>query len=136
MNYSERRKLRSRRFQRAIELLLGSVAGKSGYDAVAVATNEGLLVAANGDEEQCDVLAAYAPIVSRSRDVVVKRQLIEMLEPYLPGAHPDGIHFRPFEANGERMFFCAMVNRGEVDRGGVFRAITGVRRIAADPAVA
>ena len=129
---SERRQQRATNLSDAMTLLFDSIADRFGIDALALADGDGLLLAAHGDLDDCDTLAAYAPVVSRASDAFVRRDMLDRLDGYLVSSSGSAIEVTPVGANDE-MFICAVASR-QVDRTGVVRAITGVQRICSEMA--
>ncbi len=65
----ERRKQRSDDPHTALSLQLSQLKREGKFDAVALATSEGLLIAHAGDVLECSELAAVAPLISSEHSV-------------------------------------------------------------------
>ncbi|MFT4704801.1 MAG: hypothetical protein ACI81R_002509 [Bradymonadia bacterium] len=127
----ERRKVRSVNPNRAISYLFRSIARDADVGHMALADKRGLLLVHAGEEETCDVLAAYAPLLSQTVDPESRDTLLGTMTSYLSEASPEKISVRRFEYAGEALFLCALGKIGAGKDVAVCRAISGARRILA-----
>lgn len=63
----ERRVERSAQLDRALELMLRAHRERGEFDALVLATTDGIVVASDGPRLDCEELAAYAPLLARGR---------------------------------------------------------------------
>lgn len=125
----ERRKLRSDQTNRAIGLLFEAVADALHVSQVALADSRGLRLVHCGDEDVCDVLAAYGPLLFKSIDPTTRRRVLDTLLASVEGATPDGVSVRRFSAHDEDLYLCVLGRPGATKEVALNRAIAGARRI-------
>ena len=134
--FAERRVRRSAQTLTALTLQLEYVYEKEGLRAFALGDENGMIVASAGDPQEAEILAAYAPLLSRSVDHTYRQQILSRVEGHLPQITPETLHVRAFEADGETLYLTLVGRPEAYHRVGLFRAITGVRRILDRPVAA
>lgn len=125
----ERRKLRSNQANRAIGFLFQAVAESHEVSHVALADSRGLLLVNQGDEQACDVLAAYGPLLFKTIDPITRQHILQTLTASIPGASADRLSLRRFSAHGEDLYLCVIGEPGAAKDVALNRAVTGARRI-------
>lgn len=99
-------------------------------DAVVLADRRGLMVAASDeDSELTRVLAAYAPLLTRTSDRMTQARIMESLHNYLPAMLREQLSVRGFDVMGEELFLCTLGGCGARKEMATCRAVSGVRRI-------
>src|SRR5438105_673427 len=68
---SDRRSHRSDDLATALRFLLASQRDRAGLTHLLLATSEGILLAWDGDLQECEELAAYAPFIARGEGYVL-----------------------------------------------------------------
>ena len=127
----ERRKLRSRNLKRSIELLFESVRETFELRVLTIADESGLMIIGAGAASECDAVSAYAPLLGEAKSRRVHGQIVETLAPFVDRPFTGEVSVRSFEAQGDQLYLCVVAESGAVDASGVFRSISGVRRILA-----
>lgn len=67
----ERRVERSTSLDSSLELLLRAQRARGELDLIVLATADGVVVACDGPREECEELAAYAPLLARGRMLAI-----------------------------------------------------------------
>lgn len=127
----ERRKVRSSNPNRAMTHLFDAIARDAEVQHMALADQRGLLLVHSGEEGTCDVLAAYAPLLSKTVDPSSREVLLDTMSGYLATARPERIAVRRFDHGGEPLFLCALGEQDARKDVAVCRAVSGARRILA-----
>jgi hypothetical protein len=70
-NLIDRRVERSNALDNALEFLLRKQRERGEFDLIVLATADGLMIASDGPREQCEELAAYAPLLARGRALAI-----------------------------------------------------------------
>jgi hypothetical protein len=70
-NVVERRVERSADLDMALTLLLRAQRERGEFESIVLATSDGVLVASDGPPEDCEELAAYAPLLARGRHLAI-----------------------------------------------------------------
>ena len=125
----ERRKLRSTQPNRALGFLFEAVADSHDVTHVALADSRGLLLVSWGNDAECDVLAAYGPLLFKTIDPITRQHILETLAASIPRATADRLSLRRFSAHGETLFLCILGEPGAAKDVALNRAATGARRI-------
>jgi len=127
----ERRRLRSPNLARAMELLLAAVGEAFNLSHAVVADHSGLMQASWGDPDDGHALAAYAPMLHRTMDPLIRERIIETLAQYIPRADSSRIAIRHFTCGGESLYVCVLGDPGASKDVALCRALSGARRILA-----
>jgi len=118
-SHTDRRHTRSSDPLVALHYQLACSRREGGLDAVVVADDSGVVVAASGGWAVCEELAAYAPLLVRAdHDAAAAGRLAEI------GAHSD---VQAIDVDGQTVLLCA---RGPRAKTGAMRQVAdGVARI-------
>lgn len=127
----ERRRVRSANTNRAMNYLFEAITDSTDVSHIALADSRGLLLVHSGAEPACDVLAAYAPLLTQTADTDAREQLLGTMSAYVTEAAPERITVRRFAHKGEEMYVCALGGETVSKDVAVCRAIRGARRILA-----
>ena len=128
----ERRRVRSTNPNQAMGHLFATIARDNAVEHLALADQRGLLLVHSGQQETCDVLAAYAPLLSKTVDPSSREVLLDTMTGYLAEARPERIAVRRFDHGGEPLFLCALITSTSAAKDvAVCRAVSGARRILA-----
>ena len=124
----ERRQQRSGRQIEAIHYQLQSVARETGVQALFLADPDGLLLGAADSEHDCEVLAAYSPLIMKSAGDPDRQMKLLSRMGEVAGC---SIDVRAFDLLGDRMTLGAISSGplSDQDRMRLERAMIGVRRI-------
>jgi hypothetical protein len=133
---SERRVQRSTQILTALTLQLEHIFHKEGLRNFALGDENGMVITSAGDSREAEVLAAFAPVFSRSGDREDRRQILSRVANLLPDITPETLHVQRFAADGEPLYLVLVGQPDAYHRVGLFRAITGVRRILDRPVAA
>ena len=125
----ERRKQRSEQLRRAIRYQFRQVVKEYNIKHFTLADQRGLLVASADDSTRCEVLAAYAPLFTRIADSTSRENMMRSLSHFAPEVKVHEITVLAFQAAGEPLFLCAVGESGAARDAGIYRAISGIRRI-------
>jgi hypothetical protein len=121
MSTDDRRRKRSQDPLVALHYQLASTRNEERLDAVVVADDCGVVVAAAGSWAACEELAAYAPILSRGTwSEPGLRESSRMAELRTQ------VDIQPVIVDGQTVLLCA---RGSAKAGAMDRAAAGVARI-------
>jgi hypothetical protein len=127
--FDDRRKRRSHKTQRAIELQLAHVVEEYQFEAMVVSDRDGLYLSHSGDVEQLDCIAAYAPYIGESvgsdREGF-KKDLLEELELGEDARH---VEVRSFPSRGVKLYVCVISPRRDGVDIALDHTIEGIRRI-------
>ncbi len=115
---SERRHRRSHLSHLALRYQLEDVRASGGLEALVLADEAGMLVAAAGEAAVCEELAAVAPLMGRS-------PMGMPLPPLLRGAE---VAVRPLSLNGQELYL-ASVGGGVARDALLSHSMAGVQRI-------
>ena len=125
----DRRKQRSAQLRKAIRYQFKQVVREYNVKHFTLADQRGLLVASADDSIRSEVLAAYAPLFTRVADPITRDNMMRSLSHFAPEVRAHEITVRAFQAAGEPLFLCAVGEKGAARDAGIYRAITGIRRI-------
>ena len=117
----ERRKQRSDSAAEAIELALAHAAHRADLDAVLVADEEGLLVAASPCSVDLETLAAVTPLVGRGQAMAQVRR----------AGVPRGLTVEPVEVASELLYVAALGGKREARKREAIAGAAATRRILA-----
>ncbi|MFP4600690.1 MAG: hypothetical protein ACLFVJ_20715 [Persicimonas sp.] len=132
---SERRRKRSDKAHTAISYQLEYIYNNQKLEHFVLGDSSGLVLAGAGEEEASTVLAAYAPVLATHHGER-RKKVLDKVASMVPGFSVDGLSIRSFEIDGETLYLCS-VGRGTAARqASLYRAITGIRRILKQTAVA
>lgn len=125
----ERRRRRSDQTLTALTYQLEHIYRNEGLRNFTLANTSGLVIASAGDPLESEVLAAYAPLLARSVERRFRHQVIARIQNLLPDLKAEALHVRQFQVDGEVLFLTLAGKPGVYRDVGLYRAITGVRRI-------
>lgn len=128
----ERRKVRSSQARTAAALLLERIAATHALTALALCDEQGLVVVSTGNAELSEVLAAYAPLMTRALDAISRARLLDSLGEQVPSLQLDRVSVRPFTLEDEQLFVVAVGDLGAGKDVAVCRALTGCIRILSE----
>ena len=126
---TDRRQRRSEVTLEALTYQLEHIFERESLHNFTLGDSRGLVIAQAGDCHESEVLAAYAPVLARSVDGRYRRRVLSRVNSIAPTITVDSIHVRDFEVDGERLFLTLVGRPGVYRDVGLYRAITGVRRI-------
>lgn len=132
---SERRRRRSKSTYEAIRLQLEHLYNQYGLRSFALGDSRGLVLGHAGHSQEAEVLAAFAPILANCTDPARREEIVSKIRRFIPDATQETVKVRSFVVDGEtlHMTVVAHVDGKHAD---LYRAVTGVRRILAQTAVA
>lgn len=125
----ERRRRRSDQTLTALTYQLEHIFKNEGLRNFTLANMSGLVVASAGDPLESEVLAAYAPLLARSVERRFRHQVIARIQKLIPDMSAESLHIRQFTVDGEPLFLTLAGKPGVYRDVGLYRAVTGVRRI-------
>ena len=125
----ERRTRRSELTLEALTYQLEHIYERESLHNFTLADERGLVVAQAGNPHESEVIAAYTPVLAESVDERSRRQVLSGLNTIAPTLTPDSIHIREFTVDDSRLFLTLVGRPGVYRDVGLYRAITGVRRI-------
>lgn len=125
----ERRQRRSPQTLTALTYQLQHIFEREGLRNFTLGDSKGLIIARAGDDIESEVLAAYAPLLAKSVDRRFRQQVLSRIEHMVPDINPESVHIRQFSVDGESLFLTLCGKPGVYRDVGLYRAITGVRRI-------
>ncbi len=125
----ERRKRRSANIYEAIKFQLEGIFSSQKLRNLTIGDSRGLLVAHAGVEEEAQVLAAYAPLISRVKEKESYHQVMDELQTFIPNAASDTTAVRSFVVDGEQMFITLVGKPGELEHADLYQAVSGIKRI-------
>jgi hypothetical protein len=128
----ERRKHRSELPTEAASFQLAYCARKFDINTFCLADERGVVVASAMTSHEEEVLAAYAPLLYRTRAHQERLGLLTSLQELIPRLEQRRISVRRFLLEGQEMFLCALGERGEEKERGMRQAIFGLQRILLD----
>ena len=132
----ERRRRRSSQTLQALTYQLEHIFERENLHNFTLGDTRGLVVAQAGDTHESEVLAAYAPMLAQSLNERYRQQVLSRVNSVIPTTTLDSIHVRRFVVEGEELFLTLVGRPGVYRDVGLYRAITGVRRILDQSAVA
>lgn len=133
--YAERRNQRSPQAHTAITYQLEHIFGTQNLNNFVLGDSRGLVLAAAGEEDAATVLAAYAPMLAAYRGSS-RRTVVAKLEALVPGFRADSLSIRSFDIDGETLYLCSVGRQTVARQASLYRAVTGIRRILEQTAVA
>lgn len=125
----ERRQRRSSQAGHAIMLQLEWIFEREGLRNFTLGDGNGLVIASAGQLSESDVLAAYAPLLARTFDRERRANIFSKIQQFMPDVDARSLHVRAFEIDGEPLYLALLGQPGVYQHVGLYRAITGVRRI-------
>ena len=125
----ERRTRRSKQTLTALTYQLEHILIHEELRNIVLGDSSGQTIAGAGDHFESEVLAAYAPMLSKSVNQRFRQQIFTRMEPLMPGTTLENIYVRQFEVDGETLFLTLSADPGVYRDVGLYRAITGIRRI-------
>jgi len=128
----ERRRVRSSQARTAASHLLERIAATHALASLALCDEQGLVVVATGNTEMAEVLAAYAPLLTRTLDAISRARLLDSVSEQLPGLQMDRVSVRPFTLEEDQLFVVAVGDLGAGKDVAVCRALTGCIRILSE----
>lgn len=128
---NERRRERSQRMCEAAHLQLASCTSRFQVEALSVADERGLIVARSSPDARCEVLAAHAPLLARSRDRQSRQAVYRSMAMEMPRSGLRRISVREFIVDGQSLFLCAIGQRTDGKEAAMQKAVNGLRRILA-----
>ena len=127
----ERRYRRSHQPLTALTYQLEHIFEKEKLCNFTLGDSNGLIVASAGNPVESEVLAAYAPMLAKSVARRFRRQVLSRVESMMPGITPESVHVRQITVDGQPLYLTLAGRPGIYRDVGLYRAITGVRRILA-----
>ena len=129
MANTERRNRRSGNTSEALHLQLDACREDSKLEAIVLSDEDGLCLAAAGDQDTCDELAANLPFVG-SKAPNFEGVLFSPTKAWKVGV-------KRFEVMGTELYLCVAGGRGSARDKELMRSLGGVARIlGSDPAYA
>ena len=129
---TERRRRRSEITLEALTHQLEHIFEQESLHNFTLADERGLVVAQAGSRHESEVLAAYSPMLASTVDDRSRRQVLSRINSVAPTITANSIHVREFTVDGSRLFLTLVGRPGVYRDVGLYRAITGVRRILND----
>lgn len=126
---SERRRKRSTQTITALTLQLEHIFEREELRNFTLGDSRGLVIAQAGEMAESDILAAYAPLLCRSTEKGHRERILARMPQFVPGIEADAIHVKSFDVDGEPLFLTIVGQPGVYRHVGMYRAVTGVRRI-------
>ena len=126
---SNRRRRRSKQTLTALSHQLEHIFEQQDLHNFTLGDERGLVIAQAGNNHESEVFAAYAPVLCRSRNGRYRSQVLSRINSIVPTITADSIHVRQFTVDGEPLFLTLVGRPGVYRDVGLYRAITGVRRI-------
>ncbi|MBA2664704.1 MAG: hypothetical protein H0U74_20625 [Bradymonadaceae bacterium] len=133
---NERRRSRSKQAIQAIMLQLEHIYSREKLRNFTLGDSRGLVIASAGEQFESDALAAYAPLLARCVDRQCRQSILANVDNFVPGVDERSLHVRTFEIDGEELYLSLVGQPGVYQHVGLYRAITGVRRIFRQSALA
>jgi hypothetical protein len=125
----ERRRKRSKEACEAIALQLTHILEQEGLRNFTLGDGRGLVIASAGAGEESDVMAAYAPMIAGCVDKSRREAIFAKIRQFVPGVFEETCHVKAFEIDGEEFYLTILGAPGIYQQVGLYRAVTGVRRI-------
>ncbi|MGM0558576.1 MAG: hypothetical protein ACQEVA_19480 [Myxococcota bacterium] len=130
INYPfERREKRSKQTYQAINFQLEHIFENHHLESFVLGDNNGLVLASAGEDIDASVLAAFAPVLHKHRGEASRESVLSKVASMMPEADLDTLRIRPFMIDGEMLFLCSLGERSMRGEAGLYRAVTGIRRI-------
>jgi hypothetical protein len=130
INYPfERREKRSEQTYQAIKYQLEHIFENQHLESFVLGDSNGLVLASAGEEIDASVLAAFAPVIHKHRGKSSRQNILSKVASMMPKAELDTLRIRPFMIDGEMLFLCSLGERSIRGEAGLYRAVTGIRRI-------
>ncbi len=125
---NERRHRRSENIGLALQYMLDSVRHAYDLDQIAIAGNNGLLVAGAGSRRSNDVLAAYAPMLHAAGNSRSRAAICESMISDLPSVNHAALGVEHVNADGDDLYVCSL-ERKRGGNAGLHRATAAISRI-------
>ena len=132
---SERRSRRSNEAHTAIYYQLDHIFEAQKLKSFVLGDSRGLILAGAGDTDVATTLAAYAPLLATYRGER-RLEVLDKIGGLIDGFDPEAMSIRSFEIDGETLFLCSMGRETAARQASLYRAVTGIRRILKQTAVA
>ncbi len=132
----ERRRQRSNNVYEAIKFQLEEIYSTKELRNLTIGDSRGLLVAYAGHIEEAQVLAAYAPLISRAEEKENYEEIMLRVRGFIPDAAKDTLSTRAFVIDGEEMFITIVGQPGKIEHNDLYRAVSGIKRILTSDKVA
>ncbi len=118
---NDRRSRRSDDLATALRFLLASQRDRAGLTHLLLATSEGMLLAWDGDQAECEELAAYAPFIARGEGYVLDARRLA------------GLSVHTFTVRNDEELLLLLRGEGAADHvaTALLTSIEGVARILA-----
>lgn len=126
---TDRRRQRSNQTYEAIRLQLQYVFEEHHLHNFALGDERGLVLSRAGDEEEADVLAAYAPLLARCTDPRRRAAILSRIAEHAPQVPLTKLSVREFHVDGQLLYMTIVGTNDGAVSAGLYRALTGVRRI-------
>lgn len=121
MPRDERRRRRSQNITRALRYQLDACQGDARLDGMVLSDEDGLTLAAAGDDRTCDEVAAHLPLIGRK---------VESFEGVLLSSHQGmEVAIRRFRVFGSDLYLAAIGGRAAQRKKQLSRSRRGVARI-------
>lgn len=125
----DRRRRRSDKPLQALTYQLEHIYDQQDLHNFTLGDARGLVVAQAGDIHESRLLAAYAPVMTRSVSRRWRQQVLSRMTALTATITADSIHVRSFEIDDQQLYLTLVGRPGVYRDVGLYRAITGVRRI-------
>jgi hypothetical protein len=125
----ERRRQRSTNVYEAIKFQLEEIYSAKELRNLTIGDSRGLLLAYAGHIEEAQVLAAYAPLMSRVDEKDKYHEVMERVRGFIPDAASDTLSTRSFVIDGEELFITLIGAPGKLEHNDLYHAVSGIKRI-------
>lgn len=132
----ERRRQRSTNVYEAIKFQLEEIYSKKQLRNLTIGDSRGLLLAYAGHIEEAQVLAAFAPLISRVDNKNNYHEVMDRVRGFIPDAASDTTSVRSFVVDGEELFITLVGAPGKLQHNDLYHAVSGVKRILTSDKVA
>lgn len=132
----ERRRQRSTNVYEAIKFQLEGIYSANELRNLTIGDSRGLLLAYAGHIEEAQVLAAYAPLISRVEDKDKYHEVMDRVRGFIPDAASDTLSTRSFVVDGEELFITLVGAPGKLQHNDLYQAVSGIKRILSTDQIA
>lgn len=132
MSHPERRRRRSERSTEALLFLFQSVLSTYKLDAIVLADHDGLVIQSSGDPAACDLIAAYAPLVSQK--AIPLEQVQFSISQTIPAMSPCSVAHRPLGGVASLLHVCAIGTARNNLNAALQHSTRSIERILAETA--
>lgn len=133
--HAERRRKRSPHAHTAITYQLEHIFENQNLSNFVLGDSSGLVLASAGEADEAAALAAYAPVLETFRGKS-RGKVFSRLASLVTNFNPAAMSIRTFEIDGETLYLCSLGRETAARQASLYRAITGIRRILKQTAVA